>query len=593
MATSIDNNRVRDLLTKKPFTRIMPDGHYSHGEIVGEPRDEHVPFDHLIRERRTQQDFLRELDPSGHLIFDKEYYPDIWRYDEETDRYYLQEVPRYAFAWQRIILTKQLAHFTGNDLQFELAGNTDDEESMDTLRAFKRGWAKKNMETSWYMLAKSVKSTGDGAIVGYIDNGQFGWKDLSFAKGDVLYPHYDRRTGRMNLFARAYNNYNEDGTVISRYIDVWDDVNYYRLRADGDEKNTLERIKSFVFQKVFNAPEYTVEETMRHGFPRIPVAYHRDDDGPCWTPSQDAIDNYEMAFSRLAQSNHDFGLPIMYIKGEGSEELEDKDFTHASKILLLPTGGEVGFLNRQDASNAYKSELDTLEASIYQQSSAVKAPELKSGDTPGVAIKMLYTDAYEKAMADAQEYQQAIGDLVDIFMYGYGMESTQRLDFQSLDMTYYVKPYIHLNETELITNLSASVQNGYLSKQTASEKSPYSTPQEWDRICKEQKYLQSQELLLQEQKLQIQSDIHIEEEEALADIEAAHADTTSTTVSDASASGNTGSKAKKTRSRKGSVATGHGRSSDGNYDRSGYDRWGNRQGPDGKVNKWDEWNRTH
>ena len=589
MATAIDNNRVRDLLTKKPFTRIMPDGHDSHGEIIGSPRDEHVPFDQLVRERRTQQDFLRELDPSGHLIFDKEYYPDIWRYDDESERYYLQEVPRYAFAWQRIILIKQLAHFTGNDLQFEVASEKDDEQEMKTLRAFKRGWAKKNMETAWYMLAKSVKATGDGAFVGFIDNGKFGWKYLSFLNGDVLYPHYDRRTGRLNLFARAYNNYNEDGTVVERYIDVWDDTYYYRLRGDGEPQNTFERIKGFIFQKVFKVPEFEIEEMSRHGFPRIPVAYHRDDDGPCWSPSQDAIDNYEMAFSRLAQSNHDFGLPIMYIKGEGSEELEDKDFTHASKIILLPTGGEVGFLNRQDASNAYKSELDTLEKSIYQQSSAVKAPELKSGDTPGVAIKMLYTDAYEKAMSDAQEYQEAIGDIIDIFTYGYGVETTQRLAFQSLEMTHYVKPYIHLNETELITNLSASVQNGYLSKQTASEKSPYSTPQEWDRICKEQKYLQSQELLLQEQKLQIQSEIHIEEEEALAEIQANAAAQTTSTTTDGSASGTSTTKAKKTRSRRGSVATGHGRSNDGTYSNEGYDRWGNREGKNG----WTQWNLSH
>lgn len=585
MEPQINNNHIRELLTKKPFTRIMPDGHDSSGVIIGEPQEEHVPIDRLVRERRTQEDFMRELDPSGHLIYDKEYYPDIWRFDEESGRYYLQEVPRYAFSYQRIILIKQLTHFTGNDLQFEVAEDTDSEEKHATLNAFKRGWAKKNMETAWYQLALSVKSTGDGAFVGYMDNGKFGWKVLSFLHGDVLYPHYDRRTGRMNLFARAYNNYNEEGTVISRYIDVWDDTNYYRLRANGDPKNAYERIRNFVIQKVFKAPEYELEEVTRHGFKEIPVAYHRDDFGPCWSPSQDAIDNYEMAFSRLAQSNHDFGLPIMYIKGEGSEELEDKDFTHASKIILLPTGGEIGFLNRQDASNAYKSELDTLEKFIYRQSSAVMAPELKSGDTPGVAIKMLYTDAYEKAMSDAQEYQPVIGQIITIFTHGYGVESQQRLDFQNLEMTYYVKPYIHLNETELITNLAASVQNGFLSKQTASEKSPYSTPQEWDRIKKEKKYEQSQELLLQEQKLTIQSDIHIEEEEALAKIEAQAAATAAVAVPDASPSGN-----KKTvRSRKGGVNTAHGSTAEGTYDKEGYDRWGN---PDGK-NGWEEWNKTH
>jgi hypothetical protein len=204
---------------------------------------------------------------------------------------------------------------------------------------------------------------------------------------------------------------------------------------------------------------------------------------------------------------------------------------------------------------------------------------------------MLYTDAYEKAMSDAQEYQEAIGHIVKTFIYGYGVESAQRLAFQSLELTYYVKPYIHLNETELITNLTASVQNGFLSKQTASEKSPYSTPQEWDRICKENKYTQSQELLLQEQKLQIQSEIHIEEEEALAEIQAnAAAQQTADTADDASSSGKS---TKKARTRRGSVATGHGRSSDGNYQNPLYDKWGNRRGEDGKVNKWDKWNATH
>lgn len=585
MEATINNSSIRELLTKKPFTRIMPDGHDSSGVIIGEPQEEMVHIDRLVRERRTQEDFLRELDPSGHIIYDKEYYPDIWRFDEESQRYYLQEVPRYAFSFQRIILIKQLTHFTGNDLVFELADEKDDDDSRATLNTFKRGWAKKNMEQSWYQLAKSVKATGDGAFVGFMDNGKFGWKVLSFLNGDILYPHYDRRTGRMNLFARAYNNYNEEGTIINRYIDVWDDTFYYRLRANGDPQTIYEKIKTFVFQKVFRANEYEIEEVIRHGFKEIPVSYHRDDDGPCWTPSQDAIDNFEMAFSRLAQSNHDFGLPIMYIKGEGSEELEDKDFTHASKIILLPSGGEIGFLNRQDASNAYKSELDMLEKYIYRQSNAVMAPELKSGDTPGVAIKMLYTDAYEKAMTDSQEYQQAIGKIVSIFTFGYGIESMQRLMFQNLEITFYVKPYIHLNETELITNLSASVQNGYLSRQTASEKSPYSTPQEWDRICKENKYMQSQELLLQEQKLQIQSDIKIEEEEALAQINAEYTDTTSTLQTDSSK----GKTAKKARSRKGSVATGHGRSNDGTYDKEGYDRWGN---PEGK-NGWEKWNQTH
>ena len=68
--------------------------------------------------------------------------------------------------------------------------------------------------------------------------------------------------------------------------------------------------------------------------------------------------------------------------------------------------------------------------------------------------------------------------------------------FTGLEVNAWIKPYIHQNMTELITNLATSVQNKFLSKQTASEISKeYSTPQEWDRIIKEHKEQQEADLL--------------------------------------------------------------------------------------------------
>lgn len=501
---------LRELLTKKPFVRVMPDGHYQHGERYGEVIEEPVTHDYLRRKIVTQEDFMRELDPCGHLINDREYYHDIWRQNTadgpDKGKWYLEEVPRYAFAFQQVILIKHLTHLCGNDIQFELADKRDDDESRRIFNAFKRGWAKKNMEVAWYKLAKSVKATGDGAFVGYRDNGKFGWNILSFLNGDRLYPHYDLRTGKLNLFARSYANYNEDGLIIKRYIDVWDNRYYYRYSADGDaHKNLVDKMKDIV-QGMFNVSGYSLEVQEEHGFDMVPVAYMRDDWGPCWTFAQETTDNYEMAFSRMAQNNHDFGLPIMYVKGDGAEEVSKEDMSHASKVFFLPSDGDMGFLQKQDASNAFKIELDTLEKQIYIQSFTVKPPDLKSGDLPGVAIKLLYSPAVEKAIADANEYDDAVDAMVDIFTFGYGTESKLRLDFMNTDISHFIKPYVHQNETELTNNLAMQVQNGFLSKQTASEKSTYATPQEWDRILREKKNEQMMELLLQQQNVQIESD---------------------------------------------------------------------------------------
>lgn len=584
MAENNANIRIKELLTKKPFTRVLPDGHYDHGYIIDEVSETTSASDRLLRKIVTQEDFMRELDPAGHLINDKEMFPDIWQKNEENGRWYIQEIPRYSFSFQQIILIKHLTHLCGNDIQFELSDRNVTEEKRRVFNEHQNGWANKNMEVAWYQYAKSVKATGDGAFVGFLDKGKFGWKVFSFLKGDRLYPHYDLRTGRMNVFARAYRSYAEDGAVIKRYVDVWDDTYYYRFVADGDPTSLLNRAKKFVL-KVFSIDGYSLEYKEPHGFDSIPVSYHRDDNGPCWTFSEETIENYEVAFSNLAHSNHEFGLPIMYVKGEGSEEITTSDMSYASKIMILPSDGEIGFLNRQDASNAYKAELDKLEDLIYKQSFAVKTPELKSGDTPGVALKIMYSDAYEKAMTDAHEYDDCVDKMVQIFHWGYGIEAEMRLAFTNTNIRHFIEPYIHVNYTELVTNLNTSVIGKFLSRQTASEKNPYATPNEWERICQEEHDARMHELLLEEQRLEIQNDANVDMQKKLSDIQTEQqVEVLKVQESIEEKNGNSTGSVKK----KHSVATGRGA---GRPNRSGrkWDENGNYEGRNG----WEKWDETH
>lgn len=588
MATQNDK-RIRGLLTKKPFTRVMPDS-TDLGHLIEEPMETPVKHDRLRRKIVTQEQFLRELDPAGHAINDRTLYPDIWQKNEEDGKWYIQEIPRYAFSFQQIILIKHLTHLCGNDIQFELSDKKVSDEVTRVFGEFKNGWANKNMEVAWYQLAKSVKATGDGAFVGFMDNGKFGWRVFSFLNGDRLYPHYDLRTGRLNTFARTYCNYDEDGSVTKRYIDVWDDENYYRFVADGDADNIFDKAKRAVYN-FFNIDGYKLEEETPHGFDSIPVAYMRDDNGPCWTFSQETIEHYESAFSNLAHSNHDFGLPIMYVRGEGSEVIAAEDMSYASKIMFLPTDGEAGFLNRQDASNAYKAELDKLEESIYKQSFAVKTPELKSGDTPGVALKIMYSDAIEKAMSDSQEYDGCIDKMVEIYSWGYGIESENRLAFMTTNIRHYIEAYVHCNLTEQTQNLNTAVLGGFLSRQTASEKSYYATPQEWERIQQEKHDADMNQLLVEEQRVEMQNEHTVDLQEDLADIQTEQQVEVIKAQQEAQ-DGDEGDKnepkARQSKKTRGSVATGRGK---GRVNRSGktWDDNGNFPGRNG----WDKWNATH
>lgn len=489
---SLTKQGIQDLLLKPPFVRIRPEGYHSGGFTRDREKSLNTyQGDQPLFDIVTQADFLRELDKNGHMIWNKQYYPDIWRQDPESGKWFVEEVPRYAFGFQYDILTKQLTHLCANDVQFELLSTKENENQEQMFQAFRLGWLNKGMEVAWYEAARAVKATGDTAFVGYLKNGKFGWRVFSYEKGDKIYPHFDPETGDLNCLAREYTDVDKDGITVTSWIEVWDDEYYYRLkRGEATRVNRfLNSIKS-----IYGQSGYEIVERKKHMFPRIPVVYHRNDMGACWSQSQDSIDNYEIAFSRLAQSNHAFGTPIMYLKGEGVDVVGDMN--NAVKVVTIPEDGEAGFLQRQDASSSYKSELDMLEDAIYQQSKCVKNVELKSGDTPSSSIRLLFHVAIEQATVDSNDFAQFIDGIVEIFRHGYGVETEHTLDFAALKMNVWIEPYVPQNVAELMQNLALGVQNKFMSKRTASMRAGvYTTNDEIERIKSEIEEEQQQDVL--------------------------------------------------------------------------------------------------
>ena len=214
----------------------------------------------------------------------------------------------------------------------------------------------------------------------------------------------------------------------------------------------------------------------------------------------------------------------------------------------------------------------------------VKAPELKSGDTPAAAIKLLYSDSYNKALLEAQEYDECMKDMVDIFSWGYGVESQHRLAFINTRIVQYIRPFIPINDSECTTNLSVAVQNGFCSKQTASEKFYFSTPNEWERILKEKHEAEMHQLLIEEQRLEQQNDANVEMQEELSGMQTEQQ--IDVIEAQAAVTKDDEKKTPKARTRKGSVNTGRGR---GRPRTANTDKWGNRA----NENNWETWNTTH
>lgn len=525
----MENLNYKEILVKKPFFEITPKGYRNHGYWASEVSDcamPPTPEDIMYRNIKTQADFLREFYPSSHRICDPVEYPDIWKKDPDTGKWYQQPISRTPFAFQQVIATKHTLHITGNDVQFELAGGeenlTKDDERQRLLTLVRKGWLLANMEVVHFEAVWSLMVTADTAVVGYFNNGKFGAKSLSFINGDILYPHHNSITGELEVFARKYYDYDEDGNARIEWVEVWDDTYLYRYKRDVGEKDKNVVQKAFEHIKsVFGVGGYCLISKQKHGFPFIPVAYARNESGPCWSSVQKNIEDYEEAFSYLCENNKAYAFPIFYIKGDGDEvSVIGDEMTGAVKsIAMSEKDNEAGFLNGTDASDAFATQLNKTYELIYELSFTVKPPELKSGDLPGVAIKLLYSPALEAAMNDAQRLQPFLDKLVQMTKYGVGVENNMTASIMGLDINAWVEPYIHQNDTELVTNLATAVQNKFLSKQTASERNTkYSKNDEFERIMREQKEEDQQDLLMDIQRADNELENSIEEQEAAARI---------------------------------------------------------------------------
>lgn len=510
---------VRDLKTKKPFRRIVPEAMAVKPTFFrsgNEPQYDEGTNSFMVV---TQADFLREYYPTGHAIYDHNYYPDIWRvvdepvydrmgnpaYDADGNqvieaKYYCERVPRYAFPYQQIIALNHIIHATGNDIQHELSVSEPTAPQQTLFDKMTSAWLAWGMEEYWYESFKAREITADAAFVATLDEyDNLHTQVLSFQKGDILYPHYDMH-GELKLFARCTHQYDEDGNETKEIIEVWDNTTYRVYKANaGKERTIVDRIKGFI-----GLSGYELVEEQSHGFNFVPVSYTRDDDGPGWTPSQDGIDCYELSFSQMAHNNQAFGEAILVLRSKGEMPPNiTRGLSGSIKEIDLGEEDEAKFLEGQSASESYMNQLSTTDEMIYRGSNCVKTPsELKSGDTPASAIKLLFAPSLNQAMADGNECKPFIAKMWKIFAYAYGKKNNCLVDAMALPVVSWVKPFVHLSESAIAADLVALVGAKVISRQTAAERASfYSKPGEMERINKEAKVERDMDLLYEYEQL--------------------------------------------------------------------------------------------
>lgn len=482
---------INDILTRRAFVRPMPQ--YVHNyALTRKPERAKVPKDTTLWQTVSEGQFIREYYPSGHLINDPAYYPDRIKYDEDKKQFYTEKVVRCSFPLQMIITAQHLVHIAGNDVRHELTDSKIDKETQDLFLEWQKGWLSMNMETRMYYGYKSAYIMGECAVLYYLKDGQAYIKNLSPLTGDTLYPHFDSITGKLDVFARKFSDYDEENREYVQWLEVWDKKFLRRYRRDVQGfRGKMTKVK-----ELFGLEGWVMVSEEEHGFERVPVAYHRREEGPCWSFVQDAIDKYELAVSYLCQNNMAYAFPIMVLKGDNVEI--QGDIYGQVKAVTADKDSDISYLERSDNTAAFELQLNTLLKQIFLGSFTVMPPEVKSGDLPGVAIKLIYSPSLDRAMIDAKEFDHFIDDNQELFTYAYGVQKEKLSKYQKLNILSYIVPYIHQNTAELIQNLVQATNAGILSRETASEQTTYDKNAEYDRIVREAKEEQQADLLYQQ-----------------------------------------------------------------------------------------------
>lgn len=482
---TINNFKPKDVLRKKPFTRLVPSEHLSAG-LNGYPvvsMDAEYREDGMSYEILTQADFLREYDVNAHKINSIKYYPNPFSKDQEG-KVYQKVKSRVAVPMQSIFHLKRTTSLTGKGLRKKLVSARVSENDQEKLAVFNEGWELKNMEGALHDAISADGKIGDVAVCFYLNNGIMGWRCLSYENGDTLYPHYDPVTGKLALLGRKYSMLSEDGKEKVQYLDVYDKTNWARYRFDKEGiKGAIAKAKETV-----GLDGWVLEASGAHGFNRVPVAYDRYGE-PFWGQSQDLIDKIEISLSQLMENNSAYALRILLAFGQDMKVTADLDGT-PSLIESSDPQAKAGFLEPADSSGSFGAQLMWLKNMAYKGSHVVDDPEIKSGaDMSSLTVKMLYADAYLKGQDDADHFRPFIADIIELFTYGYSTEIGRQSEFSNFHIVGELEPFVFMSETEDVNALVQLRGIGVLSRRSGTERTVdmgYGVASEEERILQEE-----------------------------------------------------------------------------------------------------------
>lgn len=466
-------DRLKKPLWRRRISRQQPIRKGAMGSAMNPRSAEPMEFDAGNERLMTQTDFLDELEPCSHLVYNINYKSmrPKFKYNTETkknEQVGQEDVARVAVALQESLRRNKAVCTFGNDLWFGNEGNAD---QTDRVIALKSHWNISGMRNALLQFARSAYGTGDGAIYLYRDGDRVNYRVFSFEDGDVI-SETKNSEGELE-FVRMYMIDNVKTVEIygKEYIEVW---------AQEEDLTVLKKIwKNITGQR--SEDGYVLISKTRHGIGERPVVYHREKD-VCWGSGQKAIERIEDIKSDLAENNKYYAFQILFLTG-GTINLPESMW-QGKAIAGKTKEADAKILEPANCSDSFKLDLESSLRFFYETTSTtvVTAEQLKGGDYSGAYIRNLYfrdVQWTEEASARLDPFMKRV---ISVFKSIVGQIEKDTIGYDKLRLSYKIIPFLPQNDMEDATIIAMAVNSGYLSVETATEEFKLSNPEEWKRI---------------------------------------------------------------------------------------------------------------
>jgi hypothetical protein len=391
----------------------------------------------------------KQIDPLQHGIFDELLRPNKQVKGDSGTAAREEAVARIAIPMQKLLVKRTNSILFGNPVVLKAEPTTEQQKGV--LRAIKRILEDNKELTMNREVGRKVMSECEAAEVwfpvesphedyGFPAKYKLRHAVFSPLLGDELYPLFDE-LGDLIAFSRLY-------TVLSRkYFETYTADLYRRWE--------------------YNSGGYEVILERKNPIGKIPVVYSYQE-FPEWHDVQHVIDRLEKLLSNFADTNDYHGSPKIFVTGT-VKGFAKKGETGA--IIEGDVNSKAEYLTWANAPESVKLEIETLFNLIFTmtQTPDFSFQSMKGiGDISGIALRLLFIDAYLKAEDKKEIFDAHMKRRISILKAFVGDLNTAWKEAARMNISPEITPYI-LRDTkaEIEMIVTANGNKGVVSQKTS------------------------------------------------------------------------------------------------------------------------------